>query len=69
MNSKHPASWVRLAAWSRPGLSALAVLVTVAIADHGHCPSDGSDVLAADHGVVTAALTLQSTAPHTVEVM
>ena len=68
MDSKHPASWLRLPAWSRPALSALAVLVTVAIAGHRHCPGEGSDVLAADRGVVTDVLTLQSTAPHAAEV-
>ena len=68
MNSKHPASWVRLPAWSRPAFSALAVLVTVAIAGHGHCPGAGSDVLAADHRVVTDALTFQPPAPHAAEV-
>ena len=69
MNSKHPAPWVRLPAWSRPALSALAVLVTVAIAGHHHCPGDGSDVFASDNGVVTDALVLQSTARHAAAVM
>ena len=68
MDPKRPAAWVRRPTWSRPALSALAVLVTVAIAGHHHCPGDESDVFAADHGVVTAALTLQSTAPHAAEV-